>query len=415
MKVIVSHPGKQHSYRTAEALNNTNKLMYYVTSVYNAPGHITHILYSLTKGDIKKKIAGHYIDSISQNKIVIFKEWLGIIVLIIMKIPYINRFYNRLNNILNDEFARKMVSFVEKKQPSAIISYDYNSALLFEELEKRSPDIIRILDVSIAARPFMKNVFQRDYEQTKEQALLTDYPEIWNEDSLERVYREIDKADYFLVPSQIVKKSLLFCGVEESKIKIVPYGVDCSQFNYVARTFHNGALRLIFVGAVDHRKGIHHLLNVVSMFSEKDIDLKLVGAYNSNDSLYKDNCQKSNVEFCGFATHDRLTELYQKSDVFVFPTLGEGFGMVVLEAMSCGLPIIISDAAGGNDAVTDGEDGFEFQAGNDDQLYDRIKWFIDHKDKIPEMGKKARQKAEKYTWDRYSENLCQTIDEILGE
>ena len=64
-------------------------------------------------------------------------------------------------------------------------------------------------------------------------------------------------------------------------------------------------------------------------------------------------------------THDILAQYYQDSDVFVFPTLGEGFGMVVLEAMSCGLPVIITDIAGGNDAITDGVDGFEFVAGDD--------------------------------------------------
>ena len=89
--------------------------------------------------------------------------------------------------------------------------------------------------------------------------------------------------------------------------------------------------------------------------------------------------------------------------------------MVVLEAMSCGLPVIITDVAGGNDAITDGVDGFEFEAGNDDQLFEKIKWFIDHKSELPKMAEAARKKAERYTWDIYSERLQSTIDEIMEE
>ena len=110
---------------------------------------------------------------------------------------------------------------------------------------------------------------------------------MWSEDSINRVYREICKADYFLAPSQVVKKSLIFCGVAEEKIKLVPYGTDCSRFEYRERVVKNGPLNLIFVGAVDYRKGIHHLLKVVSKFDSSLIDVKLVGAYDKEYSIYK--------------------------------------------------------------------------------------------------------------------------------
>ena len=73
------------------------------------------------------------------------------------------------------------------------------------------------------------------------------------------------------------------------------------------------------------------------------IEVDLVGSFSKTDKLYTDYSSLPNVKFSGFVTRDQLAEKYYESDAFVFPTLGEGYGLVVLEAMSCGLPVISSD------------------------------------------------------------------------
>lgn len=413
--VIVAHPGKQHSYRVASTMQKNGKLKCYITSVYNKPGHITHGLYKISRGNIKKKIGSHYITDIPQKKIKLFCESLGVFSLVSLKIPFLRKFYTNINNYLNDSFGKKTFKFIKKNKPDMVISYDYNSAILFERLASECPDVVRVLDVSIITRPFMQEIFRNDYEKTNERALVDNYAEIWSKESISRVYREINNADYFLAPSQIVKNSLIYCGVNEEKIKIVPYGTDCSKFEYKEKNVQEGPLKLIFVGAVEYRKGIHHLLNVISRFKVNEVTVKLVGAYNSEDSIYKNYHTAKNIQFCGFVTRDILATYYQEADVFVLPSLGEGMAMVIMEAMSCGLPVIVSDKTGGNDAIKNGVEGFEFEAGNDEQLYERIKWFIEHKGCILDMGKKAREKAEMYTWNQYGENLVKALDEIMEE
>lgn len=414
-KIIVAHPGKQHSYKTASALEKAGLLDEYITSVYNKPYTITHFLSIFARGAVKKKIDSHYSNDIPVDKVKVLAQFRGNLALILLKIPVVNRFYNQWNNGLNEVFGKKVAREVSERRVDAVISYDYNSSELFDVLKKTNPQVIRILDVSIATRPFMQVTFRADFERTGDRALIDKYPEIWKEENLARAYREIELADYYLAPSKVVRDSLVYCGADVNKIKLVPYGADCNKFAYSERRVDiNAPLRLIFVGIVNHRKGIHHLLNVCRKLGSNIVQVNLIGAYDSSDDLYQKYKNDSNISFCGFIGHDRLSKMYQESDVFVLPSLGEGMAMVIMEAMSCGLPVIISDKTGGNDAITNGVEGFEIEAGNEEDLEKRIIWFYNNKDKLPEMGRNARKKAEHYSWSAYEKGLEEAIREICN-
>lgn len=341
MKILVVHPGKQHSYRTAKALFDSGKLCKYITSVYNGEGTLTNILYKFSKGTMKKKIGSHNVLGLPEEKIEVRCEWLGILSLIILKISCLRKFYERFNQFLNDIFAQEIVRIALQEEVDAVISYDNNSCKLFETLKQKAPKIKCILDVSIVTRPFMREVFLNDYCITSEESLLNEYPDIMNTNGHRRIYKEIRLADYFLVPSEIVQKSLIYCGADQAKIRMVPYGTDCSKFEYCSKELPKKPLKLIFVGAINHRKGLHHLLKIVASMNEDEVDLTLVGEYNSHGSLYKEYSSINNIHFCGFVAHDHLVKIYQESDVFVLPSLGEGMAMVIIEAMSCGLPVIM--------------------------------------------------------------------------
>ena len=86
------------------------------------------------------------------------------------------------------------------------------------------------------------------------------------------------------------------------------------------------------------------------------------------------NC--SNIHFRGFVTHDILAQYYKNADVFVLPSLSEGFAQVSLEAMSCGLPVLCTKNSGCNDAVNNYETGIVIEPSNRKQLQDAISWFL---------------------------------------
>ena len=93
------------------------------------------------------------------------------------------------------------------------------------------------------------------------------------------------------------------------------------------------------------------MLKIIKEYSPNEIEINLAGSFNENNEIIKQYHGINNINFLGFVTHDILAQKYQDADLFVFPTLGEGYGMVVLEALSTGTPVLISNLAGGDDTI----------------------------------------------------------------
>lgn len=96
-------------------------------------------------------------------------------------------------------------------------------------------------------------------------------------------------------------------------------------------------------------------------------------------------------------------------DVFCLPSIVEGRALVIQEAMSQGLPIIITPNTGAEDLVIDEETGFLVPIRNPDAIADKINWFLANRNKIFQMGKKAKQLADTYSWDSYANKICTVL------
>jgi glycosyltransferase involved in cell wall biosynthesis len=290
--------------------------------------------------------------------------------------------------------------------------YDTTALKCFKKLE-RHPGIVRVQDVSIAARNYTAQICRDDMEKAGAFAsTYKKYSFIDNPRVMKQIADEIRLTDHFLAPSLFVKRSLEFNGVPPERIHIVPYGADLTQFQPPERKRRKGSrVNFLFAGSIEQRKGIGYLLEAFRQLNNPDARLFLAGGFIGAEALYEP--YRPWFTYLGYLPTNRIQEAYRKADVFVFPTMWEGFSLVLPEAMACGLPVICSDHAGSSDIVEDGVDGFIIPAGNLSALKDKIQFFIDHPGQIEIMGKNARRKAEQYSWERYEQQVAEELNAIV--
>ena len=413
MKIIVAHEGKQHSFRTAEALLQKGYLYRYITTIYDKPFSLTRIVKYLLHGDAKKKCASHRDEALPDNMVLQYCEWKGLLRLFLSKIPALYKHFPHFYDWLHDSFGRRVAEYAIRNNVDAVIMYDTNANECWKILKEKAPWIKRIQDVSIANRLFMKENFIKDIELTHDNNIKVEQAELWDDNNCKRYLEEIQDSEYFLIASNVVKRSMIFSGVKEKQLFMAPYGVDFNKFNFVPKQTLQQPLKLVYVGQVNYRKGIHHLLKVMDSFNENEVELFLAGGYTDTTPFYLQYKDRKNIHFLGFVTRDVLASLYQKCDVFVFPTLGEGYGLVILEALSCGVPCIVSDLAGGDDAIIEWYNGFKFEAGNDNDLKNKIQWFLDNPNKLPEYSLNSRKSVEKQTWQSYYDCVVKAVETIV--
>ena len=119
------------------------------------------------------------------------------------------------------------------------------------------------------------------------------------------------------------------------------------------------------------------------------------------------------VIFRGQAGRRQVLEEMGRSDVLVLPSLFEGFGLVILEAMAAGLAVITTTNTGGPDMIEDGKEGFIVPAGNVEALREKMSYFIQNPEQASKMGQSSHQKARQYTWERYGKAYAEIIREVV--
>ena len=415
-KIIVGHPGRQHSFRLASALKKNNMLFKYVTTVYDKEN-------SLLMKMIKKIITKENKDRANNRKnkdlleedVIQFGEIRGLIEIFLARYDKSKKVYNWWHQKTSDFFGEKVAKLAIKNDVDAVIMYDTNAKKCFEILEKKAPNIVRIMDVSAANRLYMKQIYEKDMKKFPEFAdkLKQERYFLWNLEECKRLKEEIERTQLFLVPSRFVRKSLLFSNVKEEQIMICPYGTNFKPEEKIYKKNKNDKIRAVYVGNVTALKGIHYLLEAVLKIPEENFHLTVVGSYNNENNIFTK--YMSRINFVGRIPHKKVKEILNRSDIFIFPSLGEGLSLAVLEAMSCGLPCIVTKNSGANDAIIEGINGFEVDIQDIDIIKEKIEWFIQNKSFIPEMGKAAIEKVQEYTWENYEYRVSNLLKKRLGE
>jgi glycosyltransferase involved in cell wall biosynthesis len=195
---------------------------------------------------------------------------------------------------------------------------------------------------------------------------------------------------------------MLELGVRE--VGLWKRGVDPERFDprfrnaemrYQLSSGHPEDIVLLYVGRLSSEKKIDQLRNVLQAVPNSR--LAVVGDGPARDDL-KAYFAGTNTTFMGYMKGEALSQAYASADIFVFPSALETFGLVVVEAMAAGLPVVASRVGGVRDVVEEGRTGYTFDVGDTAALIDGIRQIASSRERIDHMGKAARAFAETQTW-----------------
>jgi starch synthase len=231
-------------------------------------------------------------------------------------------------------------------------------------------------------------------------------------DSAEKLHRkdeELALATDIVVASEFVRGTLRKAGPLRGRITVLPYGAPKGIVR-TERNARDGKLKVLFVGALSQRKGLSYLLQAVKRLGSK-IELTLVGRRVAEchplDAALRVHHWIQSLSHCA------LLEEISRHDVMVFPSLFEGFGLVVLEAMSQGVPVITTPNTAAPDFVSDGDDSFVVPIRDVEAIAEKLETLLLNRDRLAAMSQAAIRKAAQHSWEQYRRRLATTVCQAL--
>ena len=254
---------------------------------------------------------------------------------------------------------------------------------------------------------------------------LNSYPNTAGKD----VYNQLFKhGDLFTANSNFTKSQAVVLGCDETKIKILPVGLDMSRFTFKARQLNaDEPVRILTVGRLVEKKGIEYAIRAIAKLTADypNMVYSIAGDGPLNENLQslvsRLNLQK-NIKFLGALPQQEVLKLYDRTDLFLLPSVTaadgdcEGQALVLQEAQACGIPVVSTIHNGIPDGVLDGKSGFLVPEKDVDSIAEKLQYLIQNPQLWPQMGKAGREFVEKkYDIKILSEKLVQIYQELLQQ
>lgn len=232
---------------------------------------------------------------------------------------------------------------------------------------------------------------------------------IGNEDSAEKTARkdeELALADVVFVASSYTLKTLASAPGFRAPVEVIPYGAPPRPAHAPQRVERgdHGPLRAIFVGSLGQRKGLSYLFEAIRALGS-GVELTVIGTKPLQPCAALDDALKA-VRWIPSCPHAEVLAEMAAHDVFVFPSLFEGFGLVLLEAMAMGLPILTTAHTAGPDLIEDGREGFIVPIRSAAAIAEKLEFLRSNRSVVREMGKLAAAQATTFTWENYETQLA---------
>jgi len=287
-----------------------------------------------------------------------------------------------------------------------IYGYDHCALETFKVAKQRN--IKRVLEIPIPSWRRHINILKEEFER---------FPSWLNPESSINTLAdggphkdaELELAEMVIAPCDFVKQCLLDDGYASEIIKVIPYGAPPVSGLPITSNA-NQPLKILFVGSIGLRKGVPYILDAIKQLDAK-VSLTFIGSIEGN---HPDIVKKVNKHtWYPSLPHAQVLEQMRQHDVLVFPSLFEGFGLVILEALSQGLPVITTPNTGGTHVIDEGENGFIVPIRSSAAIAEKLSVLNHDRTLLAQMRKNALSKAAIYSWDRYRNQLVGEIRSLL--
>jgi glycosyltransferase involved in cell wall biosynthesis len=286
----------------------------------------------------------------------------------------------------------------------AVYGYEDCALQLFQAAAKTGAR--RVYDLPIAYWELARRLLHEEAER---------YPE-WeptlggtrdSHEKLARKTRELELAEVVVCPSNFVLDSLPPTTRETKRCVMVPFGSPASAPREPDQKRGTRRLRVLFAGAMTQRKGLADVFAAMKLIGSSQVELVVMGSPLQPLAWYCARLPEFTYE--PPRPHADVLRLMRSCDVFVLPSIVEGRALVQQEAMACGLPLIATKNAGGDDLIIEGETGFLVPIRSPEALAEKISWCATHRDATYGMGIAAQARAAQLTWRGYGEKVLAAI------
>ena len=201
---------------------------------------------------------------------------------------------------------------------------------------------------------------------------------------IDKELQEYREAEAIVLPSQFSRETFISRGVPAAKLLLAPYGVNLTNFYPVGKP--DKTFRVIHCGQISLRKGVHYLLQAFTELQLPGAELWLIGSLTEEFRPLLQRFASASIRHLGPFPEPELHKYYSQGSVFCLNSIEDGFGMVLVQAMACGLPVITTTNTGAADAVREGRDGFIIPIRDVAALKEKILYFYENPEAGPQHG-----------------------------
>jgi len=408
--IILSHSGKQHSYQVAAAMYELGVLERFYTSSYVTSAWIQQYLGSGSNNLLSRRfipgLPSGMVDANWRFELpeIILRKLSG-------KSRRVQEAVYRRDVKFDSYMAEKLKNRIYNSSGSKQFFWGFQGSCHASLASAEYAGLETVAELSTAHVTAAKKILGEEAKLHPEWAGSIDNLVFPKEYEL-RLTEEPLLAQHVVAASSFTMATLLEAGVPGDRISLLPLGADTGHIHYRERVddrISRRPLRLLYAGTITQRKGIVYLLEAVrKLGKESGVELHIIGGIQGDDGPLKSYSDCFTLH--GAVSQEELFIKYGEFDALVLPTVFEGFGLVIVEAMAAGLPVITTEHSIGPEVIIDGENGFIIPIRDVDALVNAISALREKDDDtFAMMRKQARESATGYSWERYRMRLWEIL------